>query len=328
MSRITRYGFSREAGRAVTPVPLVRRPVMGAMRIHKGWWPGLERAVILPAPTGAMGDLGTAFPDWPDAPLPDEFEMVEAGGCAPPVLVSRAKAGVEAAAGRACEAAVEPASRSGRGRSRPATSEPMDVTAGETAPDCEMPAGGIQTADAGSGREGSAPEGSSGAHAGEGGNPANAEQSQLPVSEPGTVGSFPPVAPAALAPPAPAIAPAGAGGEPDDDDEFAAAVARARAKREAMIQEVRKPAARPDFARVAAAARARPIGPSARKAPTRRALSADPCERCGIPGFRGCDHQLPFEDWTPPTVEEAEDGRKAKGRLGGQTRKGGRSFRI
>lgn len=26
------------------------------------------------------------------------------------------------------------------------------------------------------------------------------------------------------------------------------------------------------------------------------ALSREECPRCGVPGFRGCEHQLPFED--------------------------------
>ena len=30
------------------------------------------------------------------------------------------------------------------------------------------------------------------------------------------------------------------------------------------------------------------------------APSADPCPRCGIPGFKGCDHFAPFER---PVVE-------------------------
>lgn len=30
-------------------------------------------------------------------------------------------------------------------------------------------------------------------------------------------------------------------------------------------------------------------------APTVYAMSADPCPRCGVPGIRGCEHQLPYQ---------------------------------
>jgi hypothetical protein len=149
VSQLTRYGFSREAGRQHVPVPLVRRPVMHAMRIDRGWWPGLEqalplpepdpelsdiaelvdavvedyaRAVVLPAPTADMGQCGHSFPDWPDAPLPEELDDEEDHG---------------------------------------------------------MPQGDIPTADDGSGREGLAPEGSSEAPGDDGQETlANAEQSR------------------------------------------------------------------------------------------------------------------------------------------------------
>jgi hypothetical protein len=59
---------------------------------------------------------------------------------------------------------------------------------------------------------------------------------------------------------------------------------------------VRKAPARPDWGRVVAVARGRALGAPARKAPTRVAEDKGPCARCGIPGVRGCDHQLPYDE--------------------------------
>ena len=39
-------------------------------------------------------------------------------------------------------------------------------------------------------------------------------------------------------------------------------------------------------------ARPDPVAPAA---PSRRATSSEPCGRCGIPGVKGCAHQLPYE---------------------------------
>lgn len=32
-----------------------------------------------------------------------------------------------------------------------------------------------------------------------------------------------------------------------------------------------------------------------KRAPEFRAMTRDPCPKCGIPGSRGCDHQLPYD---------------------------------
>jgi hypothetical protein len=133
---------------------------------------------------------------------------------------SQAKARGEARGGRPKAACVGRASRPGRGRSRPATSETMDVTAGETAPELPSPA----------------------------------------EPDPGAAGAPEPAAPCLPSTGRPVRAP------------------------------------QPDWARVAAAARARPLGPAPKRPPTRHALDRGPCPRCGIPGARGCDHQLPFDE--------------------------------
>lgn len=100
---------------------------------------------------------------------------------------------------------------------------------------------------------------------------------------------------AAPSPPEPSAA-------PDDEDEayheFAAKLAEVKARREAGEAVVRKKA-RPktNGAKLADALARRPrktIEPE-KKPPTRRALGPGECHRCGIPGFRGCDHFLPFE---------------------------------
>lgn len=126
----------------------------------------LIKAYAGPFPIRAHRTLAEAM-DWPDAPLPQEFECPaegyatadHGGGCegsAPegtsgasveqpgyaPANVdqrhldtrSRANAGDEAEGVKLKAPAVEPVSRAAAGRSAAATSEPMDVTAGETAP--------------------------------------------------------------------------------------------------------------------------------------------------------------------------------------------------
>lgn len=47
--------------------------------------------------------------------------------------------------------------------------------------------------------------------------------------------------------------------------------------------------------RLAEAYRARQTSARPAPVPTCRAESSEPCRQCGIPGFRGCDHQLPYE---------------------------------
>ncbi len=32
--------------------------------------------------------------------------------------------------------------------------------------------------------------------------------------------------------------------------------------------------------------------------PRTYAQSREPCERCGVPGFRGCSHQLAYQEWS------------------------------
>ncbi|HQS70012.1 MAG: hypothetical protein B7Y36_08325 [Novosphingobium sp. 28-62-57] len=60
---------------------------------------------------------------------------------------------------------------------------------------------------------------------------------------------------------------------------------------------VRKAPAPVDWGRVANAARMREVSPPKPKpAPTVVALSREACVRCGVPGWRGCDHQLPYEE--------------------------------
>lgn len=289
MSQRTRYGFSREAGQKHRPVPLVRRPVA-----YRGLWPIHSHRTL-------------AEVDWPDAPLPDDFE-IPAGdnpqaddasgleGSAPegtsgalagtkehlvPAnadqsrLKSRAKAGDEVAGTEHASPcpATEPVSRPAAGRSAAATSEPMDVTAGETAPHPDPKPQPVDPL------------------------PAAAVAPALPVARCDAAGSNRVARAAAVAL-----------SEEDAAEEFAAALDRVRSRRAGEASEIRKPAPHIDYARVAAAARARSI--AARpvpKAPTRPALSADPCEKCGVPGFRGCAHQLPYADYTPAAARDDDD---------------------
>ncbi|WP_310532529.1 hypothetical protein [Novosphingobium sp.] len=117
----------------------------------------------------------------------------------------QANAGDEAMVVAIAEAIVEPVSRAAAGRSAAATSEPMDVTAGETAP--------------------------------------------------------------------------------------------VRLAREFGLV---KASPKPDYSRFVEAAKAKPLpAPVAPVRPTQVALSPEECKRCGIPGWKGCDHQLPYEAWTP-----------------------------
>jgi len=84
----------------------------------------------------------------------------------------------------------------------------------------------------------------------------------------------------------------------DDDaafEDFVARVARKQAERARRAEHVSEPP-KVDGVRLAAAIRARgaPNSPAPKKAPTRRALGPGECTHCGIPGFRGCDHFLPY----------------------------------
>ncbi|NBC37342.1 hypothetical protein GTZ99_12355 [Novosphingobium sp. FSY-8] len=65
------------------------------------------------------------------------------------------------------------------------------------------------------------------------------------------------------------------------------------------------PASQIDTARIVAAYRAKPVAqrqPRQAK-PKRQAMDNSPCRGCGIPGGRGCDHQLP---WVPPSADIAD----------------------
>lgn len=58
--------------------------------------------------------------------------------------------------------------------------------------------------------------------------------------------------------------------------------------------------------RLAAAYRDRRRAPAGRPEPTVEAPSSDPCSRCGIPGWRGCDHYLPL----PPRSVNSIQGKR------------------
>lgn len=120
MSRLLRWGFDRASGRAKRPERLVR-PLA-----YRGRFPIRGRTL-------AQVDADLAAVLARVAAL----EAVRLERC-------RANAGVEAAGHIA---AVEPVSRPAGGRSPAATSEPMDVTAGETAP--ELISGAVILADTG-----------------------------------------------------------------------------------------------------------------------------------------------------------------------------------
>ena len=68
-----------------------------------------------------------------------------------------------------------------------------------------------------------------------------------------------------------------------------------------------------DYARLAAAHRARRHTPKAPAVPPvlYPAQSRDECAICGVPGFKGCAHQLPFEPIDPTHLKAspASDGR-------------------
>lgn len=89
---------------------------------------------------------------------------------------------------------------------------------------------------------------------------------------------------------------------PQDSDEaamaeFSAALARVQQRRQSKAGAITKPATpKIDGQAIAAAhARKKAVPPPPKKPPTRRALGPGECHRCGIPGFRGCDHFLPYK---------------------------------
>lgn len=195
-------------------------PIGGGMKDGAADFPDFELPVVgiktADARSGREGSAAAVTSGSTTGPL---------GACEPANVdqswtQSQAKARGEAQGGRRDAACAERASSPGRGRSRPATSETMDVTAGETAPPLPLPA----------------------------------------EPDPGAAGKPEPAAPCLPSTGRPVRAP------------------------------------QPDWARVAAAARARTLGPAPKRAPTRHAIDRGPCPRCGMPGSRGCDHQLPFDE--------------------------------
>lgn len=170
------------------------------------------------------------------------------------------------------------------------------------------------TADRAGGREGSAPEGTSGAAARRVLIPANVDQQHTRIRNVGETPS--PPQPAQAAPPALwQAAPAPASAPP----------VQTRPAERIVLPEIKAPAApanfrggctghfgaldryahaRPpaDMARFRAALAERAAAAATRPAPTpiERATSREECARCGVPGFKGCAHQLPY---APPGPE-------------------------
>ena len=246
MSALLRWGFDRKAGAKKRPVPLVRS--VGQILRGIAYQREIKRfeAVIAACDRVIAGNANADDRQVMADFMADREAKEEAGpriksGVTEEVEGCRAKAGGEAQGGRACEPCVEPVSRPAAGRSAAATSEIMDVTAGETAPE-------LKRAEA---------------------------MPPMPASAPVVVDDAPrPVPPSARAPLA-----ADRPNEPD---------------RAVMVRKAPAPV---DWARVANAVRLRaPVLPKAKPTPTIVALSREACVRCGVPGWRGCDHQLPYEE--------------------------------
>lgn len=119
MSGLTRWGFDRKAGGPKRPVPLVRA--------YRGPWPILSHRAM----AEVMRDEAEQLQAVPPKPKKEAKPRIKSGAT---VKGYQAKAGDEAQGGRICEPCMEPVSRPAAGRSAAATSEFMDVTAGETAP--------------------------------------------------------------------------------------------------------------------------------------------------------------------------------------------------
>lgn len=125
--------------------------------------------------------------------------------------------------------------------------------------------------------------------------------------------------------PAPDYNPVVVNDTPEDDDELAGAVAIAAERRAAVV----KPAPKIDWNRVAdaharKAAEAKPAPGAGRNSGRALpvALDREECKRCGIPGWRGCDHQLPCE---PPSVPAyRQEGRGPELTVDGRRRPGAR----
>lgn len=96
--------------------------------------------------------------------------------------------------------------------------------------------------------------------------------------------------------PAPVIVPPAELPQPTEEDaavaEFEAKLKVVRARRAKQAPTKTEP--KVDGRAIAAAHRAKTLGPAAKKAPTRRALSDGECHRCGVRTTIGCDHFLPY----------------------------------
>lgn len=89
----------------------------------------------------------------------------------------------------------------------------------------------------------------------------------------------------------------------------AAQLIREATRGEALCLEKPKPI---DWARVAAAHRNHAARPAPKRKPIGPAPSREECPRCGVPGWKGCDHFLPCED----SVRDLSDEHLSSARAG------------
>jgi len=104
---------------------------------------------------------------------------------------------------------------------------------------------------------------------------------------------------------------------------------RRKADRDSDYRAEMVRAAKPqiDWARVAEQRRrqagtAKPEAPAKPKRALAIALSPEPCGRCGVPGWKGCDHQAAYEAWTPANAR-SDAKRGVQGGDGKGRRRGG-----
>ena len=154
----------------------------------------------------------------------------------------------------------------------------------------ELPRKGMTADDAG-GRAGSEPEGSSGAAAVRVQDPANSDQLRQELARAATETPPLPRAPRRLTLPPPPAA------------------GRAIAVDDVAIDRVRKPVDMGRFRQALADKAAQAEAERKTPPPTERASSREECTRCGVPGFKGCAHQLPYE--APPPETKPFDYRNA-----------------